>query len=44
MDDPETAAWQLMGMCCHPVTVHLLLAGQPARERWLGKSGQGAEW
>ena len=30
MDDPETAAWQFMGMCCHPVTVHVLLAGQPA--------------
>jgi AcrR family transcriptional regulator len=32
MDDPETAAWQFMGMCCHPVTVHVLLAGQPAPE------------
>jgi AcrR family transcriptional regulator len=29
VDDPETAAWQFMGMCCHPVTVHVLLSGQP---------------
>ncbi len=28
MDDPETAAWQFLGMCCHPVTVHVLLSGQ----------------
>ena len=28
MDDPETAAWQFMGMCCHPVTVRVLLSGQ----------------
>jgi len=32
MDDPETAAWQFMGMCCHPVTAHVLLAGQVAPE------------
>ena len=29
LDDPDTAAWQFMGMCCHPVTVHVLLAGHP---------------
>ncbi len=28
--DSELAAWQLAGMCCHPVTVHVVLAGQPA--------------
>jgi hypothetical protein len=27
MNDPETAAWQLLGMCCHPVTAHGLLSG-----------------
>lgn len=27
--DPETAAWQFLGMCCHPVTVRLLLSGEP---------------
>lgn len=27
--DPEIAAWQLLGMCCHPVTVHVVLADQP---------------
>lgn len=27
--DPEIAAWQFMGMCCHPVTVHVVLAAQP---------------
>jgi len=27
--DPEIAAWQFMGMCCHPVTVHMVLADQP---------------
>ena len=26
--DAELAAWQLLGMCCHPVTVHVVLAGQ----------------
>ena len=30
LDDPDTAAWQFMGMCCHPVTVHMLLSGQAA--------------
>ena len=35
--DPEIAAWQLLGMCCHPITVHVVLADQllpdPARIR-----------
>jgi len=33
--DPELAAWQFLGMCCHPVTVHVVLAGQapPSAER-----------
>ena len=30
--DPDTAAWQLMGMACHPVTVHVLLAAQAPPE------------
>ncbi len=30
--DPEIAAWQLLGMCCHPVTVHVVLADQPPPE------------
>jgi AcrR family transcriptional regulator len=28
--DSELAAWQLAGMCCHPVTVHVVLADEPA--------------
>jgi AcrR family transcriptional regulator len=27
--DSEIAAWQLTGMCCHPVTVHMVLADLP---------------
>ncbi len=42
MPDPELAAWQFLGMCCHPVTVHVVLAGQeppdPARVRTYAES------
>jgi AcrR family transcriptional regulator len=27
--DSELAAWQLAGMCCHPVTVHVVLGDLP---------------
>ncbi len=26
--DPELAAWQFLGMCCYPVTVHVVLGGK----------------
>ena len=29
LPDSEIAAWQLLGMCCHPVTVHVVLGDRP---------------